>query len=588
VPAAELAAAPVDSRIVNTSPIFPSSTTPPQSALSVARSRRALMLFLLCAGITLAIFLWIHAMRMGWVRPRVAPIFHFLFIIQDYAGAICAALILIAAIFVPTRFPALALLRRLGSNPLAVAAVTTIALCIGTLTLYHDHPLSMDEYAPLFQSRAFAAGSLTGQFPPALLDWLIPPGFQNAFLYVSRESGEVASFYWPGHALLMTPFTLLGIPWACNAVLSGLTLLFIHRIAMRVFADEAAAGLALLLTISSPVFLADGISYYSMTAHMCVNSLFVLLLLDPTPRRLLAAGIVGSLALTLHNPVPHALFALPWLLWVATRPHAVRNLALLAAGYLPLSLLLGVGWWLFINGLAQEGVTAGNSGHVVSSFFRLPTEPVLVARLMGAAKVWLWAAPVLCALAAIGLWRWRRNTTICLLACSAALTFIGYLFIWPDQGHGWGFRYFHSAWLALPLLGAAALAAVPDAQPDEWHRDEDVRTYVVASTLLCLLAGVALRGMQIDRFISGHLAQLPQLPQGATAAERVVIVDPSYSFYGVDLVQNDPFLRGGTIMALTQGQERNAAFVQSIRPGYRRVALDHRGEIWVPAAAEPR
>jgi len=84
-----------------------------------------------------------------------------------------------------------------------------------------------------------------------------------------------------------------------------------NRLAKRLFQSVEAAGLVTLFTVASPVFFADGISYYSMTAHMLANALFALLLLQPTTKRLIAAGIVGSFALSLHNPVPHALFALP-------------------------------------------------------------------------------------------------------------------------------------------------------------------------------------------------------------------------------------------------------------------------------------
>ncbi|MGG2305238.1 hypothetical protein ACE4Z6_27835, partial [Salmonella enterica] len=80
------------------------------------------------------------------------------------------------------------------------------------------------------------------------------------------------------------------------------------------------AGLAILLTVASPVFFANGISYYSMPAHLFANALYALLLIDPTPRRAFAAGLLGSIALTLHNPVPHLLFALPWIGWLALRP----------------------------------------------------------------------------------------------------------------------------------------------------------------------------------------------------------------------------------------------------------------------------
>ena len=54
--------------------------------------------------------------------------------------------------------------------------------------------------------------------------------------------------------------------------------------------------------------------YYSMQAHLTANLLFVWLLLKPTPYRAFGAGVVGSLALVLHNPFPHMLFAAPWII----------------------------------------------------------------------------------------------------------------------------------------------------------------------------------------------------------------------------------------------------------------------------------
>ena len=153
----------------------------------------------------------------------------------------------------------------------------------------------------------------------------------------------------------MAPFTLVGMPWACNPVLSALTLLVVHRLALYMFEDTEAAGLALLLTVASPVFFGIGISYYSMPAHLLANSLYALLLVRPTPAKAFAAGIVGSIALSLHNPVPHMLFAVPWLIWIATRQGGVRLLAALCAGYLPLCLLLGVGWFEFSTHLQLKG-----------------------------------------------------------------------------------------------------------------------------------------------------------------------------------------------------------------------------------------
>jgi hypothetical protein len=41
-----------------------------------------------------------------------------------------------------------------------------------------------------------------------------------------------------------------------------------------------------------------------MAAHLLMNVLYALLL-KPSAARALAAGLVGSLAFTLHNPLPH-------------------------------------------------------------------------------------------------------------------------------------------------------------------------------------------------------------------------------------------------------------------------------------------
>ncbi len=133
------------------------------------------------------------------------------------------------AVLVPVQSPGPRIFRWAGEHPLLIAAISFIVLCCGALGVYHNHPLSMDEYAAYFQSRVFAAGHLAGQFPLPLMDWLIPPGFQNFFLNVSPTTGQVASAYWPANALIMTPFALLGIPWPATRSLSALTLIVVHR-----------------------------------------------------------------------------------------------------------------------------------------------------------------------------------------------------------------------------------------------------------------------------------------------------------------------------------------------------------------------
>jgi hypothetical protein len=552
----------------------------------VLRSACARSVFLTSAAITIAILWWAFEASYSWIHIPLSASFFYLFTVLDQTAAAVELLILIGAVFLARSGWLGRVAAWLGDHVLVVAAATVVVLSAGALLVYHDHPLSMDEYAAYFQSQAFAAGHLTGRFPTSLLDRLIPPGFQNYFLYVSRDTGAVASAYWPSFALLLTPFTWLGVPWACNPAISALTVLVIHRLALRLFADREAAGFAVLLTIASPVFFADGISYYSMSAHLLANAVYALLLLRPAPYKACVAGLVGSIALTLHNPVPHFLFALPWLLWLARQDKPLRLLACLSAGYLPLCIFLGIGWFKFIHTLSQ-GVpdhTAGPSTVIsqatalAGAVFSLPTVDILYARLVGVAKVWVWAVPGLVLLACVGAWKLRSNAQCRLLAASAAITLLGYLLVPVDQGHGWGYRYFHSAWFVLPLLAAGLLARTraPADKPDSYATD-DVRAFVTACAILTLTIGVGHRAVQIHGFIAEALDGLPRYPSDE---RRVTFVNTSF-FYTADLVQNDPWLRGNVIRMVSRGRPDDTALMREYFPQMQMIYDDPHGSVWV-------
>lgn len=561
----------------------------------VVRSPGPRILFLVGAIVTAAILVWMHQLRLSGEMPGLTRIFYVLFAFEDYGATVCELLILGAAVFVASRIPASSVLRAAGEHPLMIAALSAVILSAGAVFVYHDHPLSMDEYAAYFQSQVFAAGHLTGQFPLPQIDWLIPPGFQNFFLTVSPATGQVASSYWPAYALILAPFTALGIPWACNPVLSALTALIIHRLAMYMFAEVEAAGLALLLTVCSPVFFGIGISFYSMPAHLLANSLYALLLARPAPRRALAAGFVGSIALCLHNPVPHLLFAAPWLIWIATRRGGLRLLGLMCLGYLPLCLVLGVGWFELIQQLRNAAPDPGAHSSTADLFksmlsiFSPPTATVLLARFIGIAKIWVWAVPGLLILAVYGAIRWRHNTLCLLLATAAVVTLVGYVFFPSDQGHGWGNRYFHSAWMALPLLATAALfrpagrsTKPTDTTPAAGHIFEGLhtRSYLTTCILLTLIFGVGLRAWQMQTFMA---ADLNQLPHYRGTERRVVIVDYARSFYGGDLVQNDPWLRGNVIRMMTHGPAADTEMLAENYPTWHKVYGDRFGTVWSQA-----
>lgn len=460
------------------------------------------------------------------------------------------------------------LLRALDRQRYVVATILWAILCMGSLLVYRNHPLSMDEYAASFQAKVFAEGVLHGQFPRDLLDQLIPPHFQNQFLMVNRNTGAVFSAYWPGFAILLTPFEWLGVPWACNATLVTASFLLIGRIARELIPSPVAAGWALLFALASPAFVANGITYYSMSAHLLFNLGYAWLLLAPSPCRLLLAGLVGGFALVLHNPFPHTVFALPWILWLASRrSQGLRDLAWLGAGYLPMVLLLGVGWSLWqqhtlsastdsakvvvhtMAGTADLQQRAASLLGGMVRFFRWPDEQIVYARLGGLAKLWLWASPLLLLLAWLG-GRGANQIGMRLLGASALLTFFAYFTIPFDQGHGWGYRYFHPAWGALPVL--AALGAVKLTAVDGPRASQ----HLLVLTLVSLLAANGLRLAQMAEFMADHLAQFPPRVE----AERRTVLHNGRGYYARDLIQNDPWLRGSEVILLADpSQEREVA-----------------------------
>jgi len=179
-------------------------------------------------------------------------------------------------------------------------------------------------------------------------------------------------------------------------------------------------------------------------------------------------------------------------------------------------------------------------------FVQWPNELIVYARLGGLIKLWLWGAPLLLLLA---WWGGRRepHVGIRLMGASALLTFFAYFMIRFDQGHGWGYRYFHSAWGVLPILAAVGAVKFVAAPGEEvrWGRT------LAALAVVSLVAANGLRLFQMNSFMLDHLAQSP--PRASAGFELVMHNDRGY--YGHDLIQNDPWLRGNSIVVLANSKE---------------------------------
>lgn len=516
-------------------------------------------------------------------------IFRYLLRAHDLAGSALVILIAIAAYLPRTRSAALDLIEALSRNAWPVAALVFVGLCVAMFAVVQNHPLAGDEALALFQSKAFAAGRLTGQFPPDLFFHLIPGQYQEKWLIASETTGAVASIYWPGFALLLVPFNLIGAPWACNPLLASLSLVLMAKVAIRLTGTPQAGGWAMLFALGSPGFTAMALSYFSMTAHLLLNLLFAWLLLERSFRRLILAGVVGSFALVQSNPVPHMLFALPWIVWLAHRADGRRSVLALAAGYAPLCVLLGLGWWIFLRELRGQSFVVpypsdANPLHRAANLlwylhiqlriiFELPDGLTISRRLAEQVKLWSWAVPGLPLLALAGWWLGRRIMEANLFALSLLSTLLGYLLVSFGQGWGWGARYVHSAWSALPILAAVAMVSIRDTEGGA-----RLRGYVARAAVLSLVLGTALRFTQIHQFMEDHLAVRPPFEKGV---RQIVFITPDWDYYTQDFVQNDPFLRDPVIFMMSRGPKGD--YEEVIRkhfPGARLTYSGPNGQVW--------
>jgi hypothetical protein len=521
---------------------------------------------ILCVSLILAVMGVVAALR---IRAQVSsvfelPIFLHQFVVHDLPGsALCGFLLLLAMLSLRRSLLPARALELLDEYRWFVAAVLTGLLAVGTLTVYHNYPLCVDEFAELFQARIFAAGKIWAEYPPELLDRLLP--FTHTFFTPSRMTGHVICSYWPGFSLLETPFVLIGVPWLLNPLLGAGTLLLIRHIAAELYPGTDAPSWAMLFTLASPAFVVNCISYYSMPAQLFLNLLFTALILRMTPRRLVLAGLVGSFALLQKNPVPHVFYALPWIVWIAAHRSGWRSLIWLAIGYLPLSVFLGLGWAALRFHLATQGEagrkTIWEAPWSLLSIFSIDgLMSVMSCRSLAFLKLAAWAVPGLIIFAAIAARRAWADARVRVLLFSALLTFFGYLLFLPDQGHGWGYRYFHGAWGTLPLL-ACGLVAAPRAGPSK-----ESTPLARAAGTLAVLSLVFLNGLrlyQVDAFIDRHLSQLPPLD---TDRAQICFIRPEKGYYSIDLVQNDPFLEQKTIFVKSFGPEDEKQFITEVYP----------------------
>jgi hypothetical protein len=273
--------------------------------------------------------------------------------------------------------------------------------------------------------------------------------------------------------------------------------------------------------------------------------------------------------LILHNPVPHTLFAVPWIVAMAMDRDRRSYLLPLMLGYAP-GLGVGLSWLIFRADLASAPLGVSAVGGLAGGIFAWPDSALLNMRVAALAKMWLWAVPCLLVFALLGGLRYRDNRHVHLLMQSAVVTFVGYLFVRFDQGHGWGYRYFHSAWGAIPILAGCAMSNRSDAE-------RRLVSFAGAAAILNLVVVVPFQLHEIDDVISQHLAQLlpPKRP-----GNNVYFIHPRGGFYVADMIQFDPLLRNRDLLLVSHGAEQDSQLIRRNWPNAIQISSGRAADQW--------
>ena len=502
-------------------------------------ARRILLVLtgLALAGVALA--WWLSGTFAGRADPRTAfSAFYVIFARDEVLGlALVAAFCLGAALFIfrekdlPTPLadvPAAA--SHDGLVLVTIVAGVFVVAALGTHFVCHDYALSADEYMADFQAQIFLRGKISAEIPPQWLDAVrvIKPTYVDYF----PATHAWKATYLPVYAALRAIFQGVYLQSLLNPFLAALTVLALYGAARNIWPNEKQnAFVAVLLLGASAQFLAMAMTAYSMPAHLAFNTIWLWLYSRPDRRRFYLAPIVGALAIGLHQPIVHALFVAPFLGRLAWE-RKWRAVSVFGFIY-----LLGcAGWYVW-----RARFSPPSSGAVVS-FFRLWNPKMLVIQPMDLLLVIGWSALATPLLAVLGFGRiFRERPIIQDAAFSCALTFGFYYFFCFDQGHGWGYRYFHGTLSCLVLVAVAGWGALA-----EKVGRRTARNFLAVAVAASVLIVLPLRCYQAETFIR-PFARASEAVHSMHVG--VVGIDPRLGWYSADLIRNDPFLEHRPIMA---------------------------------------
>lgn len=417
---------------------------------------------------------------------------------------------------------------------LVIGTVMAAGSFAGHFLVLQGYDLSRDEQMATFDAAIFAKGQLTA---PLHAPWQeFGKALNTAFMYPAEHRMAWASNYLPVNAAFRAALGAVATP-----ALTGPAMAFVGAIALwgcirRIWPESREpAAVGLLLYLGSGQIWLNSMSSYAMPAHLTLNLCWLWLFLRRRWWADSAALGVGLLAVGLHQPHYHPIFAAP-ILFLLVLERDWRRVSLYLIGYAAI-MLFWRGWTSAIASLVVGDVDIAISAgpnYLVGLYNNLTRIDGLRFSYMFAniIRQVAWEHLLLVPLMVLGVKAAYRDRFAVALMAGIALTLIVRFVILPFQGHGIGYRYTHG------LIGSFILLAVYGWQAIG-NRKGFWRTWLLRTTAASCIMILSLQAAMTHAFYSAFSRVSARI--SATGADYAVLGHDD-AVYAADLVNNDPYL----------------------------------------------
>lgn len=434
---------------------------------------------------------------------------------------------------------------------LIVATALAIVAYAGHFLILNGYDLSRDEQMATFDAAVFMNGHLV---QPISAFWRDHSAALNTlFMYPSDHRQAWISAYLPFNSAFRALFGLLGAPYLVGPLMTALGGVALWGCVDRLWpGDREAKFLAVALYVGSSQVLFTAMTSYAMPDHLALDLCWLWLFLRQTRTSDALALGVAFVATGLHQPLMHPVFAAPFIV-LLLQDRAWRRAGLYIGGYALIS-AFWLYWPTWMISLIQASPDAAGP-HAPTTpgleyFARLITAvrerdpmgtPDMVANLL---RFIAWQHLLMVPLMLFGARQYRHNRMVLALAGGLMLTLVFMALAMPDQGLGFGYRYFHG------LLGNAILLAIYGwkSLSDPAHAPAGEAKDVLQARWRALLVRTTVASVFVMIPIEAIMAHNFSAPP-ARVAHRIADIRADYVVIGAkdvpfakDLVLNPPLL----------------------------------------------